>query len=263
MQAAFRGVLVCRGVRKSSLPGKARGFRGQDTVERHDGLGVVRETIDQWEQENPASKGRDMIDDFRLRGSRTWRRMGGPLTRGGWRTEVAHVVAHDFDNYKSALSEGEALAVVVQAVPENLDWTGLARIARVLWGKAPCGAGIACPPLARRVVAPHGRGRWWRERPHSFCCCCGTGQGEVVHAKIHHLPSPFGGRSLHSDTWREGRNAEDLDPGCPAQPGFDCCRASSLQSRQDNALHCNRRLEYGVYYLSKKSGAVHPVQRCG
>ena len=123
MQAAFRGVLVCQGVRKSSLPGKARGFRGQDTFERHDGFDVVMEKIDQWEQENPASNGREMIDDFRLRGSRTWRRMGGPLTRGGWRTEVAHVVAHDFDNYKSALSEGEALAVVVQAVPGNPHWT--------------------------------------------------------------------------------------------------------------------------------------------
>ena len=30
---------------------------------------------------------------------------------------------HDFDNYKSALSEGEALAVVVQAVPGNRIWT--------------------------------------------------------------------------------------------------------------------------------------------
>ena len=86
MQAAFRGVLVCQGVRKSSLPGKARGFRGQDTVERHDGLDVVMEKIVQWEQENPASNGREMIDDFRLRGSRTWRRMGGHLTKGGWLT---------------------------------------------------------------------------------------------------------------------------------------------------------------------------------
>ena len=45
VQAAFRGVLVCQGVRKSSLPGKARGFRGQDTVERHDGLSVAMEKI--------------------------------------------------------------------------------------------------------------------------------------------------------------------------------------------------------------------------
>ena len=91
-------------------------------VERHGGLDVVMEKTDQWEQENPTSNCREMIDDFRLRGSRTWRRMGGPLTRGGWRTEVAHGVAHDFDNYKSALSEGEALAVVVQAVPGNPHW---------------------------------------------------------------------------------------------------------------------------------------------
>ena len=77
------------------------------------------EKIDQWEQENPASNDREMIDDFRLRGSRTWRRMGDTATKGGWRRQVVH----DFDNYKSALSEGEALTVVVQAVPGNPHWT--------------------------------------------------------------------------------------------------------------------------------------------
>ena len=58
----------------------------RDTVERHGGLNVVVEKVLQWEQENPASNGREMIDDFRLRGARTWRRMGGHLTKGGWRT---------------------------------------------------------------------------------------------------------------------------------------------------------------------------------
>ena len=77
------------------------------------------ERIDQLEQENPVSNGREMIDDFRLPGSRPWRRMGGPVTKGGWRRQVVH----DFDNYKSALSEGVALAVVVQAVPGNPHWT--------------------------------------------------------------------------------------------------------------------------------------------
>ncbi len=125
MQEVFWGVLVCQGVRKSSLPGKAGGFRGQDTVERHDGLGVVMEKILQWEQENPASNGREMIDDFRLRGSRTCRHMGGRLTNGGWRTEVAHVVARPFNNANAPLSEGEALAVVVQVVPGNPHWTGV------------------------------------------------------------------------------------------------------------------------------------------
>ena len=65
-------------------PGKARGFRGQDTVEGHGGFDIVMEKIDQWEPENPASNGREMIDDFRLRGSRTWRRMGDTATKGGW-----------------------------------------------------------------------------------------------------------------------------------------------------------------------------------
>ena len=32
---------------------------------------------------------------------------------------------------------------------------GLAPIARILRGKAPCGAGIACSRLARWDVAPH------------------------------------------------------------------------------------------------------------
>ena len=93
-----------------------------DTPERHGGLDAAMRKIHQWYQENPVPKEREMIDDFRLWGSRRWRRMGGPLTRGGWRTEVAHVVAHDFDNYKSALSEGKAPAVVVQAVPGNPHW---------------------------------------------------------------------------------------------------------------------------------------------
>ena len=67
--------------------------------------------------------GAEWVDNFHLRGSRTCRHMGGHLTKGGWRTQVAHQVAHDFDNYKSAPSEGEVLAVVVQAVPGNPHWT--------------------------------------------------------------------------------------------------------------------------------------------
>ena len=59
MQEACRGALLCQRVRKSSLPGKARGFRVQeDTVERHANLDVVMEMIVQWEQENPASPDR-------------------------------------------------------------------------------------------------------------------------------------------------------------------------------------------------------------
>ena len=57
---------------------------------------------------------------------------------------------------------------------------GLARIPRVLWGKAQCGATPARPRLTRRAGAPHGRGRWWRERPPVSWRWCATGQGEVV-----------------------------------------------------------------------------------
>ena len=92
---------------------------GQDTVERHASLNVVMEKIDQSEQENPASNGRGMIDDSRLRGSRPCRHMGGHLTKGGRCMEVAHQVARPFNHPNAPLSEGEALAVVVQVVPRN------------------------------------------------------------------------------------------------------------------------------------------------
>jgi len=68
VQEAFRGVLACQGPENPSLPGKARGFRGQDTVERHGGFDVVMEKIVHQEQENPAANGRERIDDFRLAG---------------------------------------------------------------------------------------------------------------------------------------------------------------------------------------------------
>ena len=94
-----------------------------DTVERHGGLDSMVDKIDLADEETAASAGAGMIDNFRLRGSRTCRHMGGHLTNGGWRTEVVHEVAHDFDKHNAPLSEGKALAVVVQAVPGNPHWT--------------------------------------------------------------------------------------------------------------------------------------------
>ena len=81
------------------------------------------EKIDQREQENPASNGRERTDDFHLRGSRPCRHMGDHLTKGGRRMEVAHEVARPFNNPNAPLSEGAALAVVVQAVTGNPHWT--------------------------------------------------------------------------------------------------------------------------------------------
>ena len=150
MQKAFRGVLACQRPGNGNLPGKARGFRGQDTVERHDGLSVVMEKIDQWEQENPASKGREMIDDFRLPGSRTWRRMGGHLTKEGWLTQVAHQVAHAFDHHNASLSEGAprccGRGLAWKALLEA-GWRGFpASAATTVAGRSP-----ACPRLATCV----------------------------------------------------------------------------------------------------------------
>ncbi len=160
-----------------------------DTVESHGGFNAVVRKIFQREQENPASNGREMIDALRLPGSRTWRRMGGHLSDGGWLTQVAHQVAHAFDHPNAPLSEGEVLAVVVQVVPGNPHWKRV-------------GTDSPCPlrqsvvrrrrHLARCVVASHRRGSKWRERPRVFGRWCGTGRGEVVHAKNHHHPSPAG-----------------------------------------------------------------------
>ncbi len=54
-----------------------------DTVEGHGGFDVVMEKVVQWEQENPASNGRERIDDFRLWGSLKCRRRGGPPAKRG------------------------------------------------------------------------------------------------------------------------------------------------------------------------------------
>ncbi len=77
------------------------------------------EKIVQREQEDPVSNGREMIDDYRLLGSRPCRHMGGHLTKGERRMEVAHQVARPFNHPNALLSEGVALAVVVQVVPRN------------------------------------------------------------------------------------------------------------------------------------------------
>ena len=49
-----------------------------DTVERHGGLDVVVDKIDQAEEETAAMAGGGMIDDFRLWGSKRCRRINAP-----------------------------------------------------------------------------------------------------------------------------------------------------------------------------------------
>ena len=165
------------------------------------------EKIDQGEQENPASNGREMIDDFRLRGSRTWRRMGGPLTkqggaRGGahrWRTILAITILH----YQRA----KPSPLWSRLWPGIHIGHGLARIAQIRWGKAPCAAGIACPRLTRASWRRTGGGDGGGSDPPLFGAGAPPGRGKWSTLRSTTYPAPRGGRSLHSDPWREGLRA--------------------------------------------------------
>ena len=84
-----------------------------DTVERHGCFNAVVEKIIQREQENPASNGRGLIDDFRLWGSRWWSRTNAPPQKPRWRTWVARA----FNHPNAFISEGGPLAVVVESFP--------------------------------------------------------------------------------------------------------------------------------------------------
>ena len=59
-----------------------------------------------------------MIDDFRLRGSRTCRGMDAPLRNEGWRVEVAR----ELDNPNASLSEGESPRRCGRGFPETPHW---------------------------------------------------------------------------------------------------------------------------------------------
>ena len=105
-----------------------------------------------------ASAGAGMIDDFRLRGSRTWRRMGGHLTNGRWLTEVAHQVAHAFDHHNASLSEGTPLAAVVGALPGKPYGTRVGTDSPGRLRQSEARLRLARPRFARRVMAPHREG---------------------------------------------------------------------------------------------------------
>ncbi|MYC83094.1 MAG: hypothetical protein F4X19_13510 [Acidobacteria bacterium] len=162
----------------------------RDTAEGHGGFDVVLEKVVQWEQETPASNGRERIDDFRLRGSRTWRRRGVHLTKRGWRTEVAHQVAHAFDHRNASLSEGAALAVVVQAVPENPHWTRVGTDSPHRLRQPWRGGGWRVPASPG---APRREGEEVVRAPPRFLALVRHRGGEMVHAKIHHSPPRFWG----------------------------------------------------------------------
>ena len=116
--------------------------------------------------------------------------MGGHLTNGGWLTEVAHQVAHAFDYHNASLSEGGALAAVVGALPGKPYWTrvGTDSLRRL---RQPWRGG------ASRVPASHATPRLEGEKVEGatpcFLALVRHRAGEMVHAKVHHLPSLWGG----------------------------------------------------------------------
>jgi len=105
-----------------------------------------------------------MIDDFRPRGSSSWRHMGVRLTNAGSDTWAGH----DFNDHNASLSEGGALAVVVESCSETRHWkrdsTDLPSFLRPTEARL-C---LACPLLARRRAAPHGRGAGGGSDPRLF-----------------------------------------------------------------------------------------------
>ena len=127
---------------------------GQDTVEGHAGLDIVMEKIVQWEQQDPSLNEREMIDSFRLWGSSRCRRMGE--TAIAWRCSPGRFT---FSTTTTPFSQrAEPSPLWSRLCRETRIGRSLARIAQVRCGNPPCGAAPGCPRLARRVVAPHGRG---------------------------------------------------------------------------------------------------------
>ena len=166
-------------------------------------------TIHQCQQENPGLKDRGMIDDFRLRGSSSWRRMGVPLSDGGWRMQVVHT----FGNHKTALSEGAALAAVAGSLTGNPHWTRVGTDSPHPVRQSAVGRRPACPPprTARRGATREG------EEVEGATPCFSApvrhragGDGARQNSPS---PLPVGGRSLHSDPWREGLRAPFRAPG--------------------------------------------------
>ena len=99
-------------------------------------------------------KGGGSIDDFRLSGSRRWRRMGEYSTE----TRLFTWMVHTLDNRNVSLSEGALLAVVVRGFHETPHQKGDNRDFPRLMQPSQARLSLACPPPARRGGAPHERG---------------------------------------------------------------------------------------------------------
>ncbi len=116
--------------------------------------------------------------------------------KGGVAHQVAHQVAHAFDHPNAPLSEGRALAVVVQAVPGNPHGTWVSRVLNNT-GKRDCPR--RRPPLARRRSRRTRGGESGGSDPPLFAAGAAPGS---VHRRTQWrtINTPLeGGRSLHRD----------------------------------------------------------------
>jgi len=112
-------------------------------------------------------------------------------------------VAHFSGTHNAFLSEGEALTVVVGALPGKPYWKGVGADSPRRLRKGEARLRFACSPLARRNGAPHERGAGGESDPTLFCA--GAPPGRIKGDRENDtLSLPFLGRSHHSDPWREG-----------------------------------------------------------
>ena len=137
-----------------------------DTLERHGGFNAVVKKILQWEQENPASKGRGMIDNFRLWWSERCRQIGAHSTKGAWCAEVVRGP----EPFSRRRPPPPPVAGFPGKMPESAPVKG-------------CGEPLQPPPAEKvRPRGPFPRpagdapdGSSWRERPPFLGRWCGTG----------------------------------------------------------------------------------------
>ena len=170
-----------------------------EIIERHVGFNAVVEKIVQWEQENPVTKGRRSIDDFRLWGSRQCRRMGEYSTE----TRLFTGMAHTLDNHNDSFSEGGALAAVVSVLPGKPYWKRVGTDSPGLMRPSEASLRLAHPPSpgaaarrARGVLVVGATPIFWPLMRH------GAGAGySCLYSSF--FPA-LGGRFLHRDPWREG-----------------------------------------------------------
>ncbi|MCY3759249.1 MAG: hypothetical protein OXG96_16145, partial [Acidobacteria bacterium] len=106
----------------------------------------------------------------------------GPDTRAG----------HEFNDHNASLSEGGALAVVVEGFSETRHWkrdnTDFPRPLR----KSEARLCLACPLLAPRGGAPHGRGAGGGSDPGLFAADAPPGRGKWATLKAT-IYLPLGG----------------------------------------------------------------------